>query len=438
VLERLYPEQLDDLAPMLAHHFFRGEDWERAALYSLVAAREAVRIYALREALEHFDRAYQALKHLPNSPPGQLIDTIVSWAELAVRFNRFREAVDRLEEAERLARSLNDRRRLAFVLNWLGNAHVSAGFPSLGMPPLIESHQLAEEVGDDRLTLLPTFLTTTHMVDRNPRAALDSLQHVIELAAQTDRPDIEAHAVAVKAMALSRLGEFSAAEQSLQRAHEVARRVTAPAKLADVNAVSALVYFDMGLIDRGLDYSQTATSKGMEAGVTECTLYSMYCTALGQYHKANLDEARRGLEQLVQMATTLPSTYLTQLFLRGGLAMVQARAAEPGGMDTLKAVRDSARASGDDYMAAVYSQTLGETRLNDGDFEGAERDLGDALAYYRRNQMRPYLVRILRSLAALYERQGRTSEANAARDEADRLQAELEVPASDPDPIRVA
>jgi tetratricopeptide (TPR) repeat protein len=63
-----------------------------------------------------------------------------------------------------------------------------------------------------------------------------------------------------------------------------------------------------------------------------------------------------------------------------------------------------------------------------GDFELAKQYLDTALDYYRRNDMRPYLARVLHQLGNWYEHQGRGAEAEQARTEAYQLMAELSLP----------
>jgi tetratricopeptide (TPR) repeat protein len=88
----------------------------------------------------------------------------------------------------------------------------------------------------------------------------------------------------------------------------------------------------------------------------------------------------------------------------------------------------NAEAVGEDYTAAFVAQALGEAYTQLGDFERAERYLNTALGYYRRNHMRPYLARVLQSLAYWYEQQGRSEEAEQQRTEARQLTEELSLP----------
>jgi hypothetical protein len=54
--------------------------------------------------------------------------------------------------------------------------------------------------------------------------------------------------------------------------------------------------------------------------------------------------------------------------------------------------------------------------------------LNNALDYYRRNDMKPYLAHALQSLVVWYEQQDRGEEAEQAREDARRLMKDLSLP----------
>ena len=198
MLERLYPEQQGEFASALAHHFRLGEEWQSAADYAMRAGAQAVKVYAMSEALAHYDNAYEALTRLPDASPEQLCDAILGWAPAAFKLKPYQEVVDRMKEAEDIARELNDETRLARVLHWIANAYISNGFPSRGMPALFESYQIAERLGDERLTLVATFWMTSDMIDRDPRGGLEQMEGVVEAAHKFRRYELEAHALSKK------------------------------------------------------------------------------------------------------------------------------------------------------------------------------------------------------------------------------------------------
>ncbi len=57
VMEQLYPEQLSELAPVLAHHFEQAADDDRALTYFILAGEHALRQYAYPEAIAHYTSA---------------------------------------------------------------------------------------------------------------------------------------------------------------------------------------------------------------------------------------------------------------------------------------------------------------------------------------------------------------------------------------------
>jgi tetratricopeptide (TPR) repeat protein len=67
VIERIYPERLDELAGVLAHHFIRAGEREKGVLYARRAARQAQEMYAYEEALQHLQSARELLEGDPPS-----------------------------------------------------------------------------------------------------------------------------------------------------------------------------------------------------------------------------------------------------------------------------------------------------------------------------------------------------------------------------------
>ena len=88
----------------------------------------------------------------------------------------------------------------------------------------------------------------------------------------------------------------------------------------------------------------------------------------------------------------------------------------------------NADALGDDYTVAFVAQSLGEGYTQLGAFERAKQYLDNALHYYRRNGMKPYLARAMQSLARWHEQQGHASQAKQASAETLRLREELSLP----------
>jgi hypothetical protein len=85
------------------------------------------------------------------------------------------------------------------------------------------------------------------------------------------------------------------------------------------------------------------------------------------------------------------------------------------------------------------AQALGKGHTRQGGFERAKCYLDTALDYYRRNYMKPYILRVLQSLLDRYGQQNRAEEAERPRVEARRLLEEmLPPPVRPPDGLSLA
>ncbi len=426
VLEELYPQQVAELAPLIAHHYWLGEDWPEAVRYSQLAGAEASRAGARHEAADHYDRAYNALKKVPDHDRTLLIDLILAWAPSAYKLVDPDTVLERLAEGVATARLLDDKRRLARTLNWIGNVHFYLGVPSAGVPALAEGHRLAEEVGEENLTLAWTFLMTESLTDQNPRAALAQIDRVIDLARQAHFEDIELHAIGVKAMAHSRLGEFEQATAAFERARADVRRIGSPVKEADVLSAGAHMYFDMGDVAHGLECSRLGAELAFGVKGYECGTYSMYTAGMGHLQNGSWAEAKAVLEDSARRAETsvVFSDWLKNR-IRAGIAMARIHLSDPSALLDMEESLATARTFQDYYLTAQLSHSLGDTALQDGEIERARSYLNAAQDYYRGNEMLPYLPGILTSIAALDRREGRMEAAAQARLEAEQIAVEL-------------
>src|SRR5437867_3437810 len=62
-LERMYPDRLDELAPVLAQHFYGADDHAYAYKYFVRAGELAARKYANAESIMHYSRALDIAQH---------------------------------------------------------------------------------------------------------------------------------------------------------------------------------------------------------------------------------------------------------------------------------------------------------------------------------------------------------------------------------------
>ncbi|HLF88899.1 MAG TPA: adenylate/guanylate cyclase domain-containing protein [Anaerolineales bacterium] len=131
VMEGLFSSQLDDYAPVLAHHFYEAGDHAQAATYFARAAENSARLYAHTEAIIHYTRALQS-GELGGLEEIDLFLLYRGCGMIQERLGNFPEARMNLETALRLARTAGDRRAEWQTLLDLGQLWASRDYEQAG------------------------------------------------------------------------------------------------------------------------------------------------------------------------------------------------------------------------------------------------------------------------------------------------------------------
>jgi class 3 adenylate cyclase/ABC-type dipeptide/oligopeptide/nickel transport system ATPase component len=63
-IEKTYVTRKEEFLGLLSHHFYKGEDYDKALLYSVEAGEKAKKVYANEEAIEFFTRAIDSYEKL--------------------------------------------------------------------------------------------------------------------------------------------------------------------------------------------------------------------------------------------------------------------------------------------------------------------------------------------------------------------------------------
>lgn len=389
-IERTYPEQLNDNAALLAEHYWLAEEWQRAAEYSQRAGANALRLYALREAMSHFERAQNALDKLDSAPLPDKIDALLGWSHAAVRFVPYAEQLQRLERAETYARALNDKLRLALVLHGEGSAHMARGHNLRAAPIFGECFALADELGDEQLTVMPTYFMGTLRQDDDPRAALTLFDAAIRLARKYHNADVVAAAAGMKAMTYARLGEASAAQDALVVAFTALADVKSPMTESDVMLYAAWSYLDMGDVARGLEYGQRGVDKAHASENMDCVCYGYTCLGFGNLRALNTGQANESFQEAIRRSHFTGATQVENL-AQAGLAMTKIFGGDTSALADLEGALRDAQALGSQFSSALIAATLGEIYLRVGDAERASAYLDSAQSYFERTALRPYL-----------------------------------------------
>ena len=168
-LEEAHAGRVEEAAELLAHHFARSADDERAVDYALLAAEKAQRRWANAEALVHFDGALARLAAMADTRPNRLrrLDAVLEQAEVKFALGQHAEHIQALESIRPLIEEegIDPRRRAAWHY-WTGFLHSLVGErPEVPIAYCREAARIAEAGGfEDILAFAECCLAQSYTV----------------------------------------------------------------------------------------------------------------------------------------------------------------------------------------------------------------------------------------------------------------------------------
>ena len=129
------PSRIDEVVELLAYHFGRSGEDEKAVDYAILAAEKAQRRWANTEALAALRGGAQAPRRdARHARPNRLrrIDAVVKQAEIKFALGRHAEHVQALEAIRDLVEAVADPPRRAAWFYWAGFLHSLTGAPPGG------------------------------------------------------------------------------------------------------------------------------------------------------------------------------------------------------------------------------------------------------------------------------------------------------------------
>jgi tetratricopeptide (TPR) repeat protein len=258
-IEGLYPERLAEHVERLAHHALRGEAWEKAVAFLHQAGTKAAERSAYREATAYLEQALDALGHLPQQPEWQEraidlhLDVSGGMMILGVR----EKSVDHARQAEALAESLGDERRLGRALMALAVRAWQWGDSDHGLELGQRAVAIAIRLNDVSLqTSVNLTLGWGAQTRGDYRQSVEILSRVAEALQGDRRYELSAGTGLLGSVAsrarlawcLAELGEFTAAMAHGEEALRIAREVDHPASLVYAYRNLGFVSFRQGAI----------------------------------------------------------------------------------------------------------------------------------------------------------------------------------------------
>jgi tetratricopeptide (TPR) repeat protein len=257
-LEALEPERGAEQVDRLAHHALWGEVWDKAVTYSQQAGARAFDRAAFREAVAAFEQALQALAHLPEDgdTQGLAIDLRLALGRPLNPLGENKRRLALLGEAEALARALDDRARLGWVLIAMTDVLRVTGDLDGAIAAGQQAFALAVEIGESALRgEASLYLGQAYNAIGDFGRSAELLRHNVEAAdweSGTPRTNVWIRSQAYLTQPLSALGAFAEGRRHGEAALRLATLAGRGDTLSSVHTWLGLLYLAQGDLEHAL------------------------------------------------------------------------------------------------------------------------------------------------------------------------------------------
>ena len=385
-----------DRAPLLAHHWLRAEDWEKALTYSLEAAERARALYARPEAISHYWQALDLLDRLP--PIAERTRThmevllalqpIPGWR----RNQREREDGARhLERAFEAATTLGDEpltARLEAVLAW--ERREEAG--------LQRAVRRAERTGDESVRAFTMIVYGGYLgqVARYEESLTYVAQGVISLGRLGKLFDQAFEMASTGRCYSARAGQLGKALDYAARARDLGDRLDDP-ELKAWRAMEAEPYMYKGLWQDVIRVSEESLPLCWEIREWGPVFWVSAWAALAYVKLGQPDNARRLLDRAVPECEALRATYgWTMMWLQMALAELELSLGRPpAALAAARQAVESARGSHFRMELGAALRVLAQGLATSGDPAAADAAFRESVDVLEAIQSRPELAQTL-------------------------------------------
>jgi len=443
-VEERYPDQLEEHAVVLAHHYSRSVHQDEAIRYALLAGDRAARVYANTEAAAYYDQALALTRALMVSPERQRaeIDASIKRANVSTTREAQEQDRDNLEHAQTLAQMLEDEPRLARVLYWLGRLAYVRGEFRVATGHAEQSLDIADRLGDEALAAPPVNLMgrSYYLMGEYARAG-ELLARSVEQMRKLGNTTEEATAAGYAGVALAALGDFVRALPYADHGLRLAATLGNPFAQAAAYNYRAVAYCHQGAGSQAIADCEDARRIAERAGDRFRIYLLQFYEGQAYLMIGDPSRARELLDNSIAFAKQLGTTTLLA-WGQGLLATALLALGEDHLVPDLcaEAIR-LAEDTRDRLANALAHRTLAEAlaRLTSPDVEGAERAILNAIRIHQEFGSRPELARSFVTYARLLRRWNRIDEASRSLGEAltmframgmehDRAEAERDLP----------
>jgi tetratricopeptide (TPR) repeat protein len=346
---------------LLALHFGRSGEVEKAIDCAILAAEKAQHRWANSEALAYFDNALHRLDRMPDTKPNRLrrIDAVLKQAEAMFALGRQAEHIAALEDIRRIVEATGDPRRLATWHYWMGFLHSLTGTPvAIAIEHCRKAAAITSAAGSHELDgFIASCAAQAYAVAGELRAAIEAGDRAVAIFEARDNLWWASRTLWHVAQAAIYLGEWDASLSYCSRA--LAHGTTLNDLRLKVVGLyrTGSAYIQQGDIERGLRYCDEALAlKPLPYDVAMAKVFRGY----GQIKAGRLDA---GIAELGEATAWLDRSRLSHVRMAPALRLAEGylrRGKYAAARALIDDVLSSSRAAGYRFLEGLANRLMAD------------------------------------------------------------------------------
>ena len=324
VLERTYPDRLEEIAPLLGEHFYEAGDHSRALRYFTLAADRAANRYANAEAAMLYERAIELTRHTDVSSD-TLIDLHVKYGRILELSGKYDTASAIYNRLEQLGQQRNDSKvRLAALIQSATIRSVPTAMFNPEQAQALSERALAltHELGDPKAEAKILWnLSLVHYFTGHYPEAVQFGEQSLALAQQHNLREQMAYTLEDLASSYAAAGQIDRSLAILEEARPLWRELHNLPMLANsMNSAASSLHL-VGKNEQALSLAHEALTISRQIGNAWGQSYSLMGMSLIYFERADFTMAMEAMRESIRLGDTV-GFLVAQISMRSILAII--------------------------------------------------------------------------------------------------------------------
>ena len=318
-IQELYPHRLEEFYEVLAYHYSKSDNLERACQYLKLSGKKATKSFSNWEAFRYYKEAIKILKKIPETEENKREKIkVINSMFISMRQLGFPEdSLQYLQEGEKLSKRLDDEKNLAAFYTAIGGYYTYRGDHQQSIKYTEKSFQAAQKIEDVRLMVsIAQGLCGSYSVAGENQKVVDVASSMINLLEKTKKEskfftggyNIYSTLCGQCGVSQAYLGNFEEAETIAKRGLDLAVKIKHLPSLGFIELQCGHLFAIKGEGNNAIQYFEDSI-RHLEEGQVVSLLGFPWCGLGWGYHLlGNNIAARKHVEKGLdkQLGTGIP------------------------------------------------------------------------------------------------------------------------------------